>query len=84
MAGRFAQAYQQEEGRQAALIVFTAATNAPQRAAEVGADAYLAKPFKVRDLLTCIAEHLKEDSMYWVRASSGRRIHWRDAGERNA
>jgi two-component system chemotaxis response regulator CheY len=58
----FAQAYKQEEGRQVALIVFTAATNAAQRAAEVGADAYLTKPFKVPDLLTCIAEHLKEDS----------------------
>ena len=58
----FAQEYQRDEGRQAALIVFTAATNAAQRAAEVGAAAYLTKPFKVRDLLTCIAEHLKEDS----------------------
>src|SRR5205807_1611985 len=32
----FAQEYQRDEGRQAALIVFTAATNAAQRAAEVG------------------------------------------------
>ena len=59
MDGRaFARAYQHEEGRQAALIVFTVETNAAQRAAEVGADAYLTKPFKVPDLLTCIAEHL--------------------------
>jgi CheY-like chemotaxis protein len=79
----FAQAYQQQEGRGAALIVFTAATNAAQRAAEVGAAAYLTKPFKVPDLLTCIAEQLKEDSTYGVRAASGRRIHWREAGERS-
>jgi two-component system, chemotaxis family, chemotaxis protein CheY len=57
----FAQEYQRDEGRRAALIVFTAATNAAQRAAEVGAAAYLTKPCKVRDLLTCIAEHLKDD-----------------------
>jgi CheY-like chemotaxis protein len=79
----FAQAYQQQEGRQAALIVFTAAPNAPQRAAEVGADGYLAKPFKVPDLLTCIAEHLTEDSTDEARAASRRRIHWREAGERS-
>jgi CheY-like chemotaxis protein len=58
----FARAYHHEEGRGAALIVFTVATNAAQRAAEVGADAYLSKPFNVGDLLTCIAAHLKEDS----------------------
>ena len=63
MDGRaFAQAYQHEEGRQAALIVYAAATAAAQRAPEVGADAYLTKPLNVRDLPTCIAAHLKEDS----------------------
>ena len=35
----------------------------------------LTKPFKLGHLLAKVR--------YWVRASSGRRIHWRDAGERS-
>jgi CheY-like chemotaxis protein len=35
----------------------------------------LTKPFKL--------EHLLAKVRYWVRASSGRRIHWREAGERS-
>jgi CheY-like chemotaxis protein len=35
----------------------------------------LTKPFKLGHLLAKVR--------YWVRASSGRRLHWRDAGERS-
>ena len=35
----------------------------------------LTKPFKLVDLLAKVA--------YWARAASGRRIHWREAGERS-
>lgn len=41
-------------GGKAPIVVITAAHSAEQAAAEVGARAYIGKPFEIRDLLTTI------------------------------
>src|SRR5262249_23719557 len=48
---------------------------APQWLAAVPAHARLTKPFTLGHVLAKVA--------YWVRASSGRRLHWREAGGRS-
>ena len=48
---RFADAYRAEPGPHAPILVLTAARDAAQTAAEIRADAYLAKPFDLAELL---------------------------------
>ena len=50
----FARLYEQQPGPHAPIIVLTAAPDAPARAAEIKADAWLAKPFHLGDLYACI------------------------------
>jgi two-component system chemotaxis response regulator CheY len=50
----FARAYRQQAEPHAPIVVMTAAADAARRAADVGADAYLAKPFDLVDLLTIV------------------------------
>jgi two-component system chemotaxis response regulator CheY len=57
----FARAYRAQPGPHASIVVFTAAVNASQRAAEIGAQGYLAKPFNVDDLLDLVSEYLSHD-----------------------
>ena len=53
----FAAAYRHLPGPHAPLVLVTAATNAPQRAAEVKADAYLGKPFDVEALVSLLQRY---------------------------
>jgi DNA-binding response OmpR family regulator len=48
---RFAEAYRAKPGPHAPILVLTAARNAAESAAEIRADAYLAKPFELAELL---------------------------------
>lgn len=48
----FAEAYRNETYPHAPIVVMTAARDTKARAAEIGADGYLAKPFDLEDLLT--------------------------------
>ena len=48
---RFAEAYRARPGPYAPILVLTAARDAAEYAAEIGADAYLAKPFELAELL---------------------------------
>ncbi len=50
----FARRYRQGPGPHAPIVVFTAARNAEERASEIAADAYLAKPFSLDDLLELV------------------------------
>ncbi len=52
----FARAFRAQHTRRVPIIVFTAATDAAQRADEIQADGYLAKPFELAELLA-IVEH---------------------------
>jgi CheY-like chemotaxis protein len=52
----FARAYAQLPGPRAPLVIRSAARNAATYAAEVKADACLAKPFDLEDLYACVAQ----------------------------
>jgi CheY-like chemotaxis protein len=54
----FARELRARHGRACPIVVVTAAENAAQRAAEVGADGWLAKPFDIDDVLAAVARHL--------------------------
>ena len=51
----FARAYRDVPGGRAPILVLTAARDAAMYAAEIEADAFLAKPFELRDLLNLVA-----------------------------
>ena len=68
----FARAYRAEPGPHAPILVLTAAVNAQQRAADIGAQAYLAKPFDIDDLLAVINDILTGAKLG---AAGGRRTH---------
>jgi len=53
----FAQAYRQQPGPHAPIVVITAAHDAAARAAQIEAQDYLAKPFDLDDLLNMEARH---------------------------
>ena len=56
----FARAYRQQIRSPAPIIVLTAARDAAARAAEIGADGYLAKPFNVLELLEIVEQHARK------------------------
>ena len=51
----FVQRYRERYGRQAPIVVLTAAQDAAQRGADVNADSYVSKPFDLDDLLERVA-----------------------------
>jgi DNA-binding response OmpR family regulator len=51
----FARAYRRSSRRRAPILVVTAARDAAVYAAQIQADAFLAKPFELRDLLGLVA-----------------------------
>ena len=51
---KFARAYRKTPGEHARIAVLTAARSAAEPAAEIEADAYLAKPFDLADLLKLV------------------------------
>ena len=53
----FAHAYRQLPGPHAPVIVVTAASGPAERAAEIKADSYLAKPFRLDDLYACVEQY---------------------------
>jgi CheY-like chemotaxis protein len=52
---QFAREYRQRPGPHAPIVVITAATDAAQRAREIAADAYVAKPCALDDLFRVVA-----------------------------
>lgn len=53
----FARLYRQTPGPHAPIVVLTAGRNAGSAAAEIAADAYLAKPFELAALLELVARY---------------------------
>jgi DNA-binding response OmpR family regulator len=54
----FAREFRARHGRAAPIVVVTAAENAKQRAEEIGADGWLAKPFDLAEVLGAAERHL--------------------------
>lgn len=50
----FARAYRERPGPHAPIVVFTAARDAAERAAEIDADGFLAKPFSLDELFAVV------------------------------
>jgi DNA-binding response OmpR family regulator len=53
----FAREFRARYGRAAPIVVVTAAENARDRAEEIGADGWLAKPFDLEDVLRAVERH---------------------------
>jgi CheY-like chemotaxis protein len=58
----FARAYRELPGPHAPIVVITAARDAGDRAAQIEADDYLAKPFDLDDLLATVSRHTRRPS----------------------
>lgn len=54
----FAREFRARHGRACPIVVVTAAENARQRAEEIGADAWLAKPFDIDEVLAIVDRFL--------------------------
>ncbi len=54
----FAREFRARHGRGCPIVVVTAAENARRRAEEIGADAWLAKPFDLDDVLALVTRFL--------------------------
>jgi|SRR5436190_11609890 two-component system, chemotaxis family, chemotaxis protein CheY len=54
---RFAAAYRQLPAPHAPIVLLTAAASARQRAAEIGADAFIGKPFDLRTLYEVVERY---------------------------
>ena len=54
----FAREFRERYGRKAPLVVVTAAENACRRAEEIGAEAWLEKPFDLEDVLAAVSSQL--------------------------
>lgn len=55
----FAQAYQATAEPRAPVIVVTAARDTAERAAEINADGFLAKPFSLEELFETVSRHVR-------------------------
>jgi CheY-like chemotaxis protein len=55
----FARRFRTQHVGHVPIIVFTAATDATQRAGEIQADGYLAKPFELAELLAIVEHYLR-------------------------
>jgi DNA-binding response OmpR family regulator len=58
----FAREFRARHGSGCPIVVVTAAEDARARAREIGADAWLEKPFEVADVLRLLARHLGDDA----------------------
>jgi CheY-like chemotaxis protein len=56
----FARAYREQPEPRAPIVVMTAAADAARRAADVGAEGYLAKPFDLEDLLSLVGRMMQK------------------------
>lgn len=57
---QFSRAYRETPGSHVPIVVVTAARDAAQSAAEIQADAHLAKPFRVADLIQIVRRFTDE------------------------
>jgi CheY-like chemotaxis protein len=57
----FLRRYRELPGEKVPVVVLTAAQDDKRRAADVGADAYIAKPFAIDDLLRVLDQHTQSD-----------------------
>ncbi len=57
----FAREFRVRHGRACPIVVVTAAENARQRAEEIGAEGFLAKPFDLDEVLATVARFLGPD-----------------------
>ena len=55
----FARAYRRSPGPHAPIVVLTAAREAAERAAQIGADGVLSKPFDLDELLDLVGRHTR-------------------------
>ena len=55
----FARAYRQLPGPRAPMIAFTAVRDVAERAAEIGADAFLGKPFELNELFGLVERYAR-------------------------
>jgi CheY-like chemotaxis protein len=55
---QFAEAYRKRPAPHSPIVVITAATDVAQRAADIGAEGFLGKPFDLRDLLAAVERHV--------------------------
>lgn len=53
----FARAYEAHFGRRTPIVVITASEDAERRAAEIGADGWIGKPFEAEALLETVRRH---------------------------
>ena len=58
----FLERYRRRPGAKVPVVVLTAAYDAARRAADVAADAYVAKPFAIDDLVRVIERYLPADT----------------------
>jgi len=58
----FARTYRALPGPHAPVIVVTAARDASERAAEINADGFLAKPFSLDELFDTVSRHVRRSS----------------------
>jgi CheY-like chemotaxis protein len=56
---QFSEHYRRRAGPHAPIVVLTAAANAAQSADQIHADAFLAKPFDLGDLLTLVGRYVQ-------------------------
>ena len=54
----FARAYRSQPGPHAPIVVVTAAADARERANQINANGFLAKPFDVEDLIRVVQRHI--------------------------
>jgi CheY-like chemotaxis protein len=54
----FARAYRSQPGPHAPIVVVTAAADARERALQINANGFLAKPFDVEDLIQVVQRHI--------------------------
>ncbi len=57
----FLRRYRDLPGEKVPVVVLTAAQDDKRRAADVGADAYIAKPFAIDDLIRVLDQHTEPD-----------------------
>jgi len=58
----FLRRYRELPGAKVPIVVLTAAQDDKRRAADVGADAYIAKPFAIDDLIRVLVECIPDDA----------------------
>ena len=73
----FLEQYRRRPGAKVPIVVLTAAQDDSRRAGEVGADAYVAKPFAIDDLLQVLERCIETDAA--ARAASP--VHTASGGE---